>query len=433
MRLIYSLFWILALPLVLARLYFRGRKEPGYRRHIAERFGRYHAMAQKRPVIWVHAVSVGETRAAEPLVRQLQLHWPQHVILLTHMTPTGRATGAELFQADIAANHLIQCYLPYDVPVLTNGLLRHYAPSVCILMETEVWPNLIHTCKQALVPVALVNARLSARSLRKAERLSALIRPAAAAIQCVAAQTAADAARIAELGVPHIVVTGNSKFDVTIPEEKILYGQQLRQQWGQRPVLVCASTRDGEEELILDAFIQAGLSNLPELLLLIVPRHPQRFDLVEQMITLRGLTVQRKSTLDTNPLASTVRVVLGDTMGELISYYVSADLAFIGGSLLPLGGQNLIEACAVARPVLIGPHTFNFEAISNDAVAAGATVRVADAQQLFSEVQRLLSDDSERHKLGQRARDFAAQHRGATARTVTLLKPLIDTHAATMS
>lgn len=422
MRILYTLIWLLALPLVVARLLFRGRKEPGYLHHIAERFGRFGGTPPNAPVIWVHAVSVGETRAAEPLLRALRSHWPDHHILLSHMTPTGRATGAELFRDEIAAGTLTQCYLPYDLPLLLNGLLRRFAPRICVLMETEVWPNLIYVCKAHKIPVALVNARLSERSLRKAQRMAGLIRPAAAAIDCVAAQTGADAQRISQLGAPHVVVTGNSKFDVAIPDEKVRMGETLRAQWGQRPVLVCASTREGEENLILDAFIDAGMHDT---LLLIVPRHPQRFDEVEQLVRQRGLSVQRRSTLDGGGIAPTVQVVIGDSMGEMISYYVSADVAFIGGSLLPLGGQNLIEACAVARPVLIGPHTFNFDAISNEAVAAGAALRVDDARGMMSLANTLLQDRSRCRTIGQAGHAFAALHRGATARMVDHLRRLM--------
>jgi 3-deoxy-D-manno-octulosonic-acid transferase len=425
MRFLYTLVWILALPLVLARLFWRGRKEPGYRDYIAERFGIYPPLsdsASERSTIWLHAVSVGETRAAEPLIRQLIQVYPRHQILLTHMTPTGRATGAALFNAEIANRTILQHYLPYDVPFFVASLITHFQPSICILMETEVWPNLIHTCRKHRVPVALVNARLSAKSLRKAERLSSLILPASASISCVAAQTEADAQRIRQLGAPAVEVTGNSKFDVTIPAEKVAAGLALRRQWGNRPILLCASTREGEEGLILDAYSTAQID---ELLLIIVPRHPQRFDSVEQEIRRRGLAMARRTGLADQTLPTDVRVVLGDTMGEMISYYASCDIAFIGGSLLPLGGQNLIEACAVQKPVLIGQHTFNFEAISEDAISARAALRIDDANQLFVEAQQLFTHPEIRNAMGDNAVAFANQHRGATARTMALLEQYI--------
>jgi 3-deoxy-D-manno-octulosonic-acid transferase len=317
----------------------------------------------------------------------------------------------------------VQCFLPYDIPVLITRLLNHFKPGICILMETEVWPNLIHTCHRLHIPVTLVNARLSPRSLLKAERLSDLIHPASAALACVAAQTEADAQRIRQIGAPRVIVTGNTKFDVSVPSDKVAAGHDLRQQWGNRPVLLCASTREGEEDLILDAFAKAKIDNL---LLVIVPRHPQRFDSVEQNIMQRGLAMTRRTAARSGKLPTETRVVLGDTMGEMVSYYVSCDIAFIGGSLLPLGGQNLIEACAVARPVLIGPHTFNFETISADAINANAAFRVTDADQLFHKAALLVGDLELRHAMGNRAVEFAGQHRGATARTVALLGEFIS-------
>ena len=415
MRILYTLLWIIALPLVLARLYWRGRKEPGYRQHIAERFGIYSASKPSLPVIWIHAVSVGETRAAEPLIRQLKISYPHQQILLSHMTPTGRATGALLFPN----NEVVQCFLPYDIPYLVRRLLTHFQPQICILMETEVWPNLIYACRQQDVPVALVNARLSPKSLRKAQRLSALIRPASVAINCVAAQTEADAERIRQLGALNVIVTGNSKFDVSHNPKLVKAGHQLRQQIGQRPVLLCASTREGEEQLILTALLAAPI---PELLLILVPRHPQRFDEVAQLIEQHGLTSQRRTTLAQHALPAGVQVLLGDSMGEMPCYYASCDLAFIGGSLLPLGGQNLIEACALAKPVLIGPHTFNFEAISNDAIAANGALRIQTAAELIQTVVTLLQDNPRRLALGSNALAFAEQHKGATTRTVALLQ-----------
>jgi 3-deoxy-D-manno-octulosonic-acid transferase len=426
MRIFYSIAWWLALPLVLLRLWWRGRKEPGYRQHLAERFGFYrYDINPTRPCIWLHAVSVGETRAAEPLLDALLESYPDHVILLTHMTPTGRATGQSLFGRHVP--RIVQAYLPYDTGWMVGRLLAHFSPRLCILMETEVWPNLIARCARQGVPVALVNARLSSRSLAKAQRLSWLMQDAARAISCVAAQTEADASRLRQFGAPNVQVTGSIKFDVTPPEAALTTGAQLRTQIGPRPVLLCASTRDGEEALIMDALASLGL---PDVLLLIVPRHPQRFDEVAQMAVGRGLRLARRSEMRAAPsqmvLSSEINVLLGDSMGEMFAYYAACDVAFIGGSLLPLGGQNLIEACALGKPVLIGPHTFNFSVVSEDAIAAGAALRVADATVLMQEASRLLSDPSRCAAMGQQARAFALQHRGATGRTLALLQPLLQ-------
>jgi 3-deoxy-D-manno-octulosonic-acid transferase len=428
-RLLYSVAWWLALPLVLARLWRRGRAEPGYRRHVAERLGFYadsggssaSAADAAAPLIWVHAVSVGETRAAAPLIEALLATYPQHTVLLTHMTATGRATGAALF-AQYGAR-VRQCYLPYDTGWMAARFLAHFAPRLGVLMETEVWPNLLAQCVRQQVPVALVNARLSARSLARGQRLSGLIGPAARSLACVAAQTTADAERIAWLGARNVHVTGSLKFDVAPPATAAALGAALRQQIGTRLVLLCASTRDGEEALILAALRHCDLGDT---LLLLVPRHPQRFDQVAQLIAAEGFTLARRSVLGDAVLGSQIQVLLGDSMGEMFTYFAASDVAFIGGSLLPFGGQNLIEACALGKPVLLGPHTFNFSAVSADAIAAGAALRVADAAQLVEVAQRLLHADTERETMGRRALQFALQHRGATQRTMALLQPLLD-------
>ncbi len=421
MRLIYSIAWWLALPLILLRLLVRGRKEPGYRQHVAERLGFYHDVNYDgaAPVLWVHAVSVGETRAAQPLIDALLAAYPNHQILLTHMTPTGRATGKMLFSNQA---RVVQSYLPYDTGFMVARFLRHFKPSLCVLMETEVWPNVMAQCALHHVPVALVNARLSARSLKKALRLPALFVEAASAMSCVAAQTESDAKRIRQLGAPAVHVTGSIKFDVTPPQEMLQRGAALRAQLGYRPVLLCANTRDGEEALILDAFQALDRSDI---LLVIVPRHPQRFDDVAQMIDARGLTLARRSTLGPAALSSDIRVFMGDTMGEMFAYYAACDVAFVGGSLLPLGGHNLIEASVVGKPVLIGPHTFNFADAAENAIAAGAASRVTDAADMMQHALRLLQEDETRKQMGENARHFARQHGGATARTMALLQALV--------
>jgi 3-deoxy-D-manno-octulosonic-acid transferase len=419
MRLIYSLAWWVALPLVLLRLFVRGRKEAGYRQHIAERLGFYRGVAEDGGLLWVHAVSVGETRAAQPLIDALLAAYPAHILLLTHMTPTGRATGKELFGKQA---RVVQSYLPYDTGWMVGRFLRHFRPKLCVLMETEVWPNVMAQCARHGVPVALVNARLSERSLNKALRLPGLFGEAAAAMTCVAAQTEGDAVRIKQLGAPAVHVTGSIKFDVTPPPEMLQRGAFMRQQIGTRPVLVCANTRDGEEALILDAMLQ---QNRPEILLMLVPRHPQRFNDVAQMISARSLPLARRSSSGAAAIGTDIRVFLGDSMGEMFAYYAACDVAFVGGSLLPLGGHNLIEASAVGKPVLIGPHTFNFSDAAENAIAAGGAQRVTDANDMWQHAIRLLEDAAMRAAMGENARHFAQQHGGATVRTMNLLTPLI--------
>jgi 3-deoxy-D-manno-octulosonic-acid transferase len=419
MRVLYSLMWWLALPLVLGRLWWRGRREPGYRAHLGERLGFYGRKPEKRQTIMVHAVSVGETRAAEPLIEALLAARPDARILLTHMTPTGRATGRALFAKH--GGRIVQSFLPYDTGFMVGRFLRHFEPAICILMETEVWPNLIHGCAAYKVPVALVNARLSERSLRRGRKIGGLMTDAARAITLVAAQTDADAERIASLGAPNVAVTGSIKFDVVPPQAALDTGAMLRARFAHRPVLLCASTREGEEALILDAY-QAMDARPAGMLLVLVPRHPQRFDEVARMVEGRGLTLARRSAL---PDRVDADVLLGDSMGEMFAYYAACDCAYIGGSLLPLGGQNLIEACALAKPVLVGEHTFNFLQATEEAVAAGAALRVLDAPALLRTAAGLLDDDGLRAAMGAQALAFAARHRGATVRTVELLQQIV--------
>jgi 3-deoxy-D-manno-octulosonic-acid transferase len=416
-RRLYSVLWWLALPIVLARLWWRGRKEPGYRGHLGERLGFYEAVPPARMTFMVHAVSVGETRAAEPLVEALLAGWPGSRVLLTHMTPTGRATGRALFARHGA--RVIQSYLPYDTGFMVRCFLRHYAPRICILMETEVWPNLIAGCAAQQVPVALVNARLSERSLRRGRKFGSLMLDAARAITVVAAQTEPDAQRIRSLGAPKVLVTGSIKFDVVPPQAALDTGAWLRARFKGRPVFLCASTREGEEALILDAWLRVK-ERPAGMLLAIVPRHPQRFDDVAQLVRARGLSLQRRSQM-TNAQVD-ADVLLGDSMGEMFAYYAACDCAYIGGSLLPLGGQNLIEACALGKPVLVGEHTFNFLDATEEAVAAGAALRVADADSLLAQAVRLVCDAHARAQMGSHAADFASRHRGATLRTVELLQ-----------
>ena len=409
----YTLLWLLLLPLALLRLWWRGRREPGYRAHVGERFGRY-GFAADRPVIWLHAVSVGETRAAAPLVAAVQARFPEHRLLITHTTPTGRATGETLF-----GDRVLRAWLPYDVPFAVNAFLRGFRPQLGLIMETEVWPNLIASCRDRGVPLWLVNARLSEKSARRYARFPRLAREAFSQLSGVCAQTERDAARIGALGAGHVVVCGNVKFDVTPPAPMLELGRTLRERFGQaRPVFLAASTREGEEIAVLEAIRAMAV---PGLLAVIVPRHPQRFDEVAALIRQTGLTVARRS--EDRAVAAATRVVLGDSMGEMFAYYAACDVAFIGGSLMPLGGQNLIEACAVGTPVLVGPHTFNFLEATQQAVACGAALRVGDAASLAATAASLLGDPARRQAMAQAGRAFAAAHRGAVARTLQIVAP----------
>jgi 3-deoxy-D-manno-octulosonic-acid transferase len=408
MRVLYNALLWAALPFLPLRLAWRARRQPEYLQHVGERFGRY-PPAPPQPVIWIHAVSVGETRAAAPLVSALLERHPGHAIVMTHMTPTGRAAGEQLF-----GDRVIRAYLPWDYPFAVARFLRHFRPRLGLLMETEVWFNLVEGCRDAGVPLYLVNARLSERSARGYRRLGRLAREAFGGLSGVLAQTEADAQRLASVGASEVEVTGNLKFDLTPPPAQRELGARLRAAFGaQRPVWLAASTREGEEERVLDA--HAAL-DVPGALLVLVPRHPQRFDDVARLLERRGVAFRRRS--QDAPVPADVAVVLGDSMGELFAYYACADVAFVGGSLLPLGGQNLIEACAVGTPVLVGPHTFNFEEAARLAIEAGAALRVADPAELARVAGALLADPVRRAAMAAAGRAFAGRHRGATERVL---------------
>lgn len=403
-RLAYSaLLWLL-MPYALFHLLWRSRKQPEYLNHIAERFGRYKVSCDK-PVIWLHTVSVGETRAIAALVRSLRERYPNHQILLTHTTPTGRATSEQLYGDDV-----LRVYLPYDYPFAVRRFLRHFKPSVGVLLETEIWFNLIHACHARGLPLLLLNARLSERSAKRYAHFPKLVRAGLHELHLVAAQTESDAMRLAGLGNRAIPTMGNLKFDIASPPEMLERGLQLRELFGiNRPVFLAASTREGEESLLLDALQHKEIENL---LVVIVPRHPQRFDEVGALIEQHGLRMQRRSAGAT--IAPETQIVLGDSMGEMFAYYAACDVAFIGGSLLPFGGQNLIEACTVGKPVLIGPHMYNFAQASEMAIACGAAMQIHHADDLIHQLNILLNDAPGRAKMSDAGRRFVSENQGAT-------------------
>ena len=370
----------------------------------------------QEPSIWIHAVSVGETRAAVPVIRALRAGYPQHQILLTHTTPTGRQTSSELFGDDVA-----RAYLPFDLPFAVERFLAHFKPVQGIILETELWPNLIHCAHARSIPLALVNARMSARSAARYAKFPSLTRSTLAALQYVAAQTEDDARRLRELGAADVSVAGNVKFDMQAPPQSAAIAALLdpRQAYTSG-ILLLASTRDKEEELILET-VHGTLAS--DALIILVPRHPQRFDEVATLLTQRGIAFQRRSANE--PVRASTRVLLGDSMGEMFAYYAACDVAFIGGSLLPLGGQNLLEACAMGKPAIVGPHTFNFEEATRLAIEAGAALRVNGAAEFAAAAARLLGDAAQREKMGAAGRDFVRAHQGATARIMRAVERLL--------
>jgi len=414
MRALYTLIWLLGLPFALLRTRLRGRHEPGYLEDIGGRLG-LGAQPPARPTLWLHAVSVGETRAAAPLLAALRARHPDHRILITQMTATGRVTARQLY-GDFAAF----AWLPWDLPWAQRAFLRRWKPELGVVMETEIWPNLLQECRQAGVPVVLANARLSARSAVRYARLGGFVRTVLRDFSMLIAQTADDAARLSALGAKQVAVAGNLKFDIEPPSGQLDLGRRWREALGPRRVLLLASTREDEEVLLLDALLPV-LSD--DVLIALVPRHPQRFDDVAGLIRTRGITLRRRSTGEL-PDADT-RIWLGDAMGEMFAWYALADLALIGGSWLPLGGQNLIEACAVGCPVIVGPHTFNFTHATADAITARAARRAAHPAEAASIATQLLADPPALAMMGAAGLAFAQAHRGATARTMALIEPLL--------
>lgn len=415
-RSIYSLLLASALPFVPLKLLWRSFKQPEYRQYWAERVGFYNTIVQK-PIIWLHCVSVGETRAAEPLVKSLQTQYPSYQLLLTHGTPTGRDASEALF-----GNSVQRVYLPYDLPFAVNKFLNHFKPSIGLILETELWFNLIAACKQNNIPLLLLNARLSVKSAKGYARLGKLAYEGLQNLSAIAAQTADDAGRLQALGARNISVVGNLKFDVKPPTDAVDKGVELRKLLGtNRTIFLAASTREGEEALILEA-----VKNV-DVLTIIVPRHPQRFNEVATIFEQQGVQFQRKTLLNNTALQPSIYAVLGDSMGELFTYYAACDFCFIGGSLLPYGGQNLIEAAIMGKPILIGEHTFNFADASKSAVASGAAIRVKDVADLREKIELLLKNEAKRTQMQQAALQFSQAATGATARMLPLIASYINT------
>ena len=414
-----------AQPLLLRKLRRRGRAEPGYLHAIEERFGHYTQPrpeadpARGRPLIWIHAVSLGETRAAAILLAALRARWPEMRLLLTHGTATGRAEGGRLLRAGD-----VQVWQPWDTPAVTRRFYAHFRPDAGVLMETEVWPNLIRAGRRAGVPIALANARLSEKSLRGARRGAALLRPAYAALSAVWAQTEADADRLRQAGARNVTVLGNLKFDAAPDALAIARGRTWRAQCGQ-PVVMLASSREGEEAMLLEA-IRAQPPRLP-IQWLIVPRHPRRFDAVAELIGTAGWPVSRRRDwpADAPPAADGGAIWLGDSLGEMAAYYTLAGAALLGGSFAPLGGQNLIEAAACGCPVIMGPHTFNFDQAARQAQAAGAARRAADMADAVAQAVAVLQARAQHSAMTQAAHAFAVSQQGAAAHMAEALARLL--------
>ena len=434
LRALYSfLMWLLQ-PFVRAKLRRRAVQEPEYGQHIEERFGHYDAVAaplgEGHFFVWVHAVSLGETRAAAALIDELRTVLPGMRLLLTHGTATGRVAGRALLQAGD-----VQVWQPWDTTAAVTKFLNHFQPRVGLLVETEVWPNMVAACSARGLPLCLVNARMSEKSLKQSLRLAWLARPAYAKLRAVWAQAAPDAARLAALGAPVSGVMGNFKFDATPDAAQLAQGQAWRKALG-RPVVAFANTRDGEEAQFLQTLKQKmaiapvadgdiAIKSIvnPAVQWLLVPRHPQRFDAVAALCQAEGFTVSRRSQWVDSPDAADIW--LGDSMGEMAAYYALSDVALLGGSFEPLGGHNLIEATACGCPVVMGPHTFNFAQAAELAVEAGAAFARPDMGRAIAKALNLVQSAPEMQKAHAACQALGSEHGGAARRTALALQALL--------
>jgi len=418
LRLIYTFLFYLLIPIILLRLLWRGVRAPAYWQRWSERFG-FFPKLPNQPCIWVHAVSMGEVQAAVPLIQALQVRFSKQSILVTTMTPTGSRRVREVF-----GDSVWHVYLPYDLPGSLARFLARTQPRLLILMETELWPNLLYACQQRTIPVILANARLSAGSAAGYQRIRGLVGKMLTGVSVVAAQTKVDAARFIDLGIPltKIQVTGSIKFDSRLPANFSEQAVALRSQWGvNRAVWIAASTHEGEEEIVLDAF-----SNLKQtfcdLLLLLVPRHPERFNRVANLCRRQGFIVARRSKGDINVNTD---IYLGDTMGELPLLYAACDVAFVGGSLVPIGGHNLLEPAAVGLPVIMGPHVFECAEICRQLLEAQAAKQVEDGVQLANIVKMYLNDTTYCQQTGENGRKFVRKNQGALVRLLKIIDLLM--------
>ena len=418
MRLAYTMVLYCAAPFLVGRLFWRGLRNSAYWRRIGERFGLGARIGAQRGCVWIHAVSVGEVQAAVPIVKALKSRHPDETILVTSTTPTGAARIAKAFGGSV-----VHRYFPFDFPGSVVRFLNRVQPRVAIIMETEIWPNLLAQCRVRGVPVVLANVRLSERSAAGYRRFRRLFEPALGGVAAIAVQSGEDARRIASIGAPPDVidVTGSTKFDIPMLASLREEAAALRRTWGpSRGIWIAASTHDGEEALVLDAF-ERVLDRVPGSLLVLVPRHPERFGDVAAQVRRRGHEPVLRSRRP--PDCSGAQVFIGDTMGELPLFYAAADVAFVGGTLVERGGHNMLEPAALGLPVLFGPHVFNFAEISRRLLEAGGARTVSDSVDLGRAVIEFLHDADLRHTTGARGRAFVEDNRGAGDRVLAIVSP----------
>jgi 3-deoxy-D-manno-octulosonic-acid transferase len=411
-RQLYTLIYCLVFPGVLTRLLWRSRISKEYRKRWNERFGFITPVPEGTQSIWIHAVSVGETIAAVPLIKALIERFPNYNVVVTTSTPTGSAQVSQNLK-----NQVIHYYSPFDISSCVNRFIHRTNTKFCIIMETELWPNLLHCCHQSKVPILLANARLSEKSRRRYRLIPFLTKPMLETYSMVAAQGKPDGKRFVELGLNpnNMIVTGNIKFDIPISHTLIEQGKVLRSEWGSshRPTFIAASTHEGEEEIVLDAFDILRKKN-PDILLVLVPRHPERFAKVAKLCEKRGCKIVLRS--QKQPIEPDTQIMLGDTMGELRLIYAACDVAFVGGSLIPIGGHNLIEPASLGLPVLTGPNLQNFVVIGRILQEAGVAQIVHDAKSMAHQVSNLLALDHVRKEIAMKAHQVIIANQGALAK-----------------
>ncbi len=418
LRSVYTVLLYVFAPLALAGTALRGLRDPAYRERLSERFGFTPAFTA-RP-LWIHAVSVGEVQAAAPLVRALLKKYPDRALLVTTATPTGAQRVRSLFGDSVR-----HAYLPYDLPGAVRRFLDRVQPSLAIVMEREIWPNLFGECQRRGIPILLASARISERSALRHQKFAALFRDALSGNVTVAAQTPQDAERYRSIGARRVLVTGNVKFDIEVPQTAREAGEQLRAtQLADRPVWVAGSTHDGEEQQLLAAHRRV-IAQRPDALLVLAPRHPNRFDAVRSWLKTEQIDFVARSRNE--PVTAATRVLLVDTLGELMMFYAAADIAFVGGSLIAtVGGHNLLEPAVLQRPVLVGPHNFNAPDIAQLMIESGAARQVDSSEQLAAAILELYANPAARAEMGARANAIVAGNRGALNRVMELIEPLLQ-------
>ncbi len=420
MRYLYTVLFYLSLPLILLRLFWRSRRLPGYRERIGERFG--FCSHQLPQCIWLHAVSVGETIAAIPLIKSLQQTYPNIPLLVTHMTPTGAARLKAVF-----GDTVLQAYVPYDLPGAWRRFLKRVHPKCVVIMETELWPNLFASCRIQNIPLIVTNARLSQKSAEGYQKIGALTREMFSALHQIAAQSIADADRFKLLGLPDdkITITGNLKFDLEIPDNLFSAADSLRDELGvDRLILIAASTHPSEEEIVLKAFRQIHAKE-PRALLILVPRHPDRFEIVATLCKDQQFKMARRSQKER--CSPETDIYLGDTMGELLLLYAASDVALIAGSFAQIGGHNMLEAAAMHKPILSGPVLFNFTEVSQLLLNASGMTVVQDANELSQIVLKLFADPTQRAKMGENAYQVVKANKGALQKQMEVIRTVMLT------